>query len=115
MNRILRMGLPGTDHAGLAFMAYTVFNRYGETMPRGVMRVVQRLLSGGQIRRATVLGRALRLGYVVSGGVPDILGATKLLLDGGKPGLILPNDGSAPADDQWRRHLSALRKALKSR
>jgi exopolyphosphatase/guanosine-5'-triphosphate,3'-diphosphate pyrophosphatase len=115
MNRILRMGLPGTDHAGLAFMAYAVFNRYGETMPKGVMRVVQRLLSGGQIRRATVLGRALRLGYVVSGGVPDILGATKLLLDGGKPGLILPNDGSAPADDQWRRHLSALRKALKSR
>jgi exopolyphosphatase/guanosine-5'-triphosphate,3'-diphosphate pyrophosphatase len=115
MNRILRMGLPGTDHAGLAFMAYAVFNRYGETMPKGVMRVVQRLLSGGQIRRATVLGRALRLGYVVSGGVPDILGATQLLLDGGKPGLILPNDGSAPADDQWRRHLSALRKAVKLR
>ncbi|MHA1109397.1 MAG: Ppx/GppA family phosphatase, partial [Alphaproteobacteria bacterium] len=115
MNRILRMGLPGTDHAGLAFMAYTVFNRYGETMPKDVMRVVQRLLSGGQIRRAIVLGRALRLGYVVSGGVPDILGATKLLLDGGKPGLILPNDGSAPADDQWRRHLSALRKAVKPR
>jgi exopolyphosphatase/guanosine-5'-triphosphate,3'-diphosphate pyrophosphatase len=113
MNRILRMGLPGTDHPGLAFMAYAVFNRYGETMPKGAMRVVQRLLSDGQIRRAILLGRALRLGYVVSGGVPEILGATTLLLDGGKPDLVLPNDGSAPADDQWCRHLTALRKAVK--
>jgi exopolyphosphatase/guanosine-5'-triphosphate,3'-diphosphate pyrophosphatase len=103
------------DHPDLRGAESAVFNRYGETMPKGVMRVVQRLLSGGQIRRATVLGRALRLGYVVAGGVPDILGATQLLLDGGKPGLILPNDGSAPADDQWRRHLSALRKAVKLR
>ena len=115
MNRILRMGLPGTDHPGLAFMAYTVFNRYGETMPKGAMRVVQRLLSGRQIRRATLLGRALRMGYVVSGGVPEILEGTTLLLDGGKPDLILPDDGSAPADDQWRSHLSALRKILKSK
>jgi exopolyphosphatase/guanosine-5'-triphosphate,3'-diphosphate pyrophosphatase len=115
MNRILRMGLPGTDHPGLAFMAYTVFNRYGETMPKGAMRVVQRLLSGRQIQRATLLGRALRMGYVVSGGVPEILEKTTLLLDGGKPDLNLPNDGSAPADDQWRSHLSALRKAIKSR
>jgi len=115
MNCILRMGLPGTDHSGLAFLAYAVFNRYGETMPKGAIRVVQRLMCERKIRRATLLGRALRLGYIVSGGVPEILEATELRLDGVKTELILPNDGSAPADDQWRRHLTALRKAVKSR
>lgn len=114
LNRILRAGFPGANHRDLAYLGFAVFNRYGGLSHDSGWSVASRLLGRGGEIRAVVLGRALRLGYTISGGMPEILNRTKLSVSDGKVDLVLPDDGSAPTNDRWRRDLASLRKALKA-
>ncbi len=79
-------GLHAT-HEERAFLAAAVCARY--TSGTGAFADLQRLLSADQIRRARIIGAAVRLGGTLSGGVPGIIDRFSLRARKRKPGLRL--------------------------
>ena len=79
-------GLHAT-HQERAFLAAAVFSRY--TSGAAAFADLQRLLSTDQIRRARIIGAAVRLGETLSGGVPGIIDRFSLRARKSKLGLRL--------------------------
>lgn len=79
-------GLHAT-HQERAFLAAAVFSRY--TSGAAAFADLQRLLSSDEIRRARIIGAAVRLGETLSGGVPGIIDRFSLRARKRKPGLRL--------------------------
>jgi exopolyphosphatase/guanosine-5'-triphosphate,3'-diphosphate pyrophosphatase len=77
--RVLRQPGSGLDHYARAFLALTLAVRY-ESEPDALFLAASRvLLNPEAIRRATILGVALRLAYTLSAGTPDLLAGTALI------------------------------------
>lgn len=88
LNIIAHASFLGVDHPGRAFLALTVFFRHvglweGELSPH-----VRELASSRMIDRARVLGGALRVAYLISAAMPDILPEIPLAVVRGQ--LVLP-------------------------
>lgn len=79
---VLRAPIAGQTHAERAFLATAVFARYTAQAGK-VEAAVGRLLSPERLRRARVLGAALRLGADLSGRSPELLASSSLAIDGG--------------------------------
>jgi exopolyphosphatase / guanosine-5'-triphosphate,3'-diphosphate pyrophosphatase len=109
--RILQYPLVGIDHPGRAFIAYTVFLRYGETPGAKEAMQATALLSDRWRSRAILLGAALRLSYRVSGATRWVLDHSGLRVDGKMLELKLPGDGSVPEGEAVQRRLKALAQA----
>ncbi len=80
--RILRQPGVGMDHPARAFLALAVAVRYEAEPDSSFLLPVLSLLPSEAIGRATILGCALRLAYTLSAGTPDLLAATRLLVNG---------------------------------
>ena len=76
--RILRQPGIGLDHQARAFLALTLALRYEAEADAPFLATALALLPPEAIRRATILGVALRLAYTLSAGTPDLLNATAL-------------------------------------
>ncbi|MEQ9609123.1 MAG: exopolyphosphatase [Kiloniellaceae bacterium] len=111
LQRILQYPLVGIDHPGRAFIAYTVFLRYGESPNAKVTAQATPLLSDRSKTRAVLLGAALRLAYRVSGATRWVLDHSGLSIDGKTLVLRLPTDGSVPDGDAVQRRFKALAQA----
>jgi len=61
------------SHEERVFLALAVYGRYTSRETHGELRTVERLLDGENIRRARILGSAVRLGETLCGGVPGVL------------------------------------------
>ena len=96
LRRILQYPLVGIDHPGRAFIAYTVFLRYGEPPNAKEAMEAAALLSERWRQRAILLGAALRLSYRVSAATRWVLEHSALRVDGKMLELRLPDDGSVP-------------------
>ena len=66
------------DHEERVFLALAVYGRYTSRETHGELRTVERLLDEENIRRARILGSAVRLGETLCGGVPGVLGRFSL-------------------------------------
>lgn len=110
--RILRLPLPAIDHGERAVLAYTAFIRYGGKAGAKEAKAALQLMSARQARRAEVLGLALRLGFIATGGTREILRELSLAPEGERLHLRLPDDGAVVSGDALERHLDALAKAL---
>ena len=76
--RILRQPGSGLDHQARAFLALALAVRY-EAEPDAAFLIAARvLLAAEAVRRATILGMAMRLAYTLSAGTPDLLAGTAL-------------------------------------
>jgi exopolyphosphatase/guanosine-5'-triphosphate,3'-diphosphate pyrophosphatase len=80
--RVLRQPGVGLDHPARAFLALVVALRYEAEPDAPFLPPVLGLLTPEATRRATILGCALRLAYTLSAGTPDLLAATRLLVNG---------------------------------
>jgi exopolyphosphatase/guanosine-5'-triphosphate,3'-diphosphate pyrophosphatase len=76
--RILRQPGTGLDHHARAFLALTLALRYEAEPDAPFLATARALLGADDIRRATILGVALRLAYTLSAGTPDLLAGTRL-------------------------------------
>ncbi len=76
--RLLRLPFIGLDHAERVFLAATIHARYAGDPDDPCLSPAIGLLTPGVRRRARILGRALLLGYRISGGVPEILEGARL-------------------------------------
>ena len=110
--RVLQAQLTGIDHPGRAFLATTIAMRYGASRDALPDTVPTQLLLPAQLRMASAVGVALRLGYLLSGGAPGVLDNVSLTVDGMLLTLTLPTDGSVVLGDAVYRRLEALGRIL---
>jgi exopolyphosphatase/guanosine-5'-triphosphate,3'-diphosphate pyrophosphatase len=111
LRRILQYPLVGIDHPGRAFIAFTVFLRYGESPTSKEAAQAAALLSERWKSRAMLLGAALRLAYRVSAATRWVLDHSSLRVDGKVLELTLPNDGSVPDGEAVQRRFKSLAQA----
>ena len=109
--RILHYPLVGIDHPGRAFLAYTVFLRYGESPDSKQAAEAVSLLSERWRARAVLLGAAQRLAYRVSAATSWVLDHSGLKVDGKVLELKLPDDGSVPDGEAVQRRFKTLAQA----
>lgn len=93
--RILRLPFMGVAHDDRAAIALTVACRYqgGDDIP-ALAQAIQ-LLDEDSVRRARVVGLALRLAHTLSGGAPNLLRQTRLVAE--PPYLVLEVPAANPA------------------
>ena len=101
--RILRQPGVGLDHPARAFLALAVALRY-EPEPEALFLATARaLLDGATLLRATILGAALRLAYLLSAGTPSLLGGAVLQQSPGRLVLMLEGAGVFAGEGVQRR------------
>lgn len=107
-----QMPLLALDHAGRARLAYTLFTRYDGPAGDPDLAPLLTLLSPQERQWAEKLGRALTLGFRLSGAVATILDRAFVVQERNTLVLGLPEDGSMPFGDVVDQRLKALAKAM---
>jgi exopolyphosphatase/guanosine-5'-triphosphate,3'-diphosphate pyrophosphatase len=103
----------GIDHMERAFIALTIYLRYGGKPSDKRVSHIGSLLSKRAIRRAETLGFGLRLAYRISGGNPGLLEQSRLEIKDDQLSLILPGGGAAPMHERVARSFERLCQARK--
>jgi exopolyphosphatase/guanosine-5'-triphosphate,3'-diphosphate pyrophosphatase len=75
---VLRAPGVALDHHARAFLALTLALRYEAEPDMPFLDTARMLLDFASLRRAEILGTALRLAYTLSGGTADLLAGTAL-------------------------------------
>ncbi len=109
--RILRQPGIGLDHHARAFLALTLALRYEAEAESPFLATARALLGPEDIRRATVLGVALRLAYTLSAGTTALLAGTHLRT-GQTLTLELAEGGGVFAGESVTRRLDRLATAM---
>jgi exopolyphosphatase / guanosine-5'-triphosphate,3'-diphosphate pyrophosphatase len=110
--RILRMPFVGIDHQERAFLAASLFVRYGGEMSASCIDGVRPLLTPSWLNLAQRTGLALRLAHTLTGGAALLLERTTLRLTEDRLDLLLPQDVSMLNGEAVQRRLDALAKAF---
>jgi len=113
LHTVLYMPVAGLDHAERAWLAVTVHARYGGN--ENGFDVLRTLLDDDARADARVVGLALRLGYTLSGGVPGLLGRSKIALEGNTLVLSLSAEAAKRYGESVQRRLDALGRSLGKR
>jgi exopolyphosphatase/guanosine-5'-triphosphate,3'-diphosphate pyrophosphatase len=108
--RVFRLPFMGLGHKDRAVLALAMHARYGgdDSLPQAAD--ARSLLSEDEQRRALLIGNALRLGHSLSGGVPGLLPATRLTVEGHRVILTLPSSDPAFTPDLSDRRYDRLAK-----
>lgn len=110
--RVLRQPGVGVDHHQRAFLAMVVALRYEADDDAPFLAMARQLLDPAALRRAAVLGAALRLAFTLSGGTPALLAGTALRRVGGELRLRLVEGTGVFAGESVQRRLDALASAI---
>ena len=113
LNIIAHGGFSGIDHPGRAYLALAVFFRHvGLVMDDELSPRLRELVSTRMLDRARVLGAALRLAYVVSAAMPNVLTKTKLAVERHRLALHLPNSYASLAGERVLNRLRSLARLI---
>jgi exopolyphosphatase/guanosine-5'-triphosphate,3'-diphosphate pyrophosphatase len=110
--RVLRQPGIALDHHARAFLALTLALRYEAEPDMSFLDVARMLLHIGSLRRAEILGTALRLAYTLSGGTAELLACTALARSNGQLILRLQAGTGVFAGESVTRRLERLGEAL---
>jgi exopolyphosphatase/guanosine-5'-triphosphate,3'-diphosphate pyrophosphatase len=110
--RVLRQPGMALDHHERAFLALTVALRYEAEPDALFLDTARMLLDFGSLRRAEILGVALRLAYTLSGGTPELLACTGLARENGQLVLKLEEGSGVFAGESVTRRLERLGEAV---
>ena len=110
--RILRQHGAGLDHHARAFLALVAALRYDAEPGAPFLTPAHVLLDGATVRRAGVLGAALRLAYTLCGGTPALLAGTRLERAGARLVLRLAEGTGVFAGESVERRMEALAATL---
>ena len=111
-NIIAHAGFVGIDHPGRAYLALSVFFRHaglGESEVSPRMLVLAGPRNG---ERARLLGALMRVAYLISAAMPDVLPRTPLKREGRMLVLELPQDLAPLASERLMARLKGLAKLL---
>jgi len=113
LNIIAHGGFSGIDHPGRAYLALAVFFRHvGLVMDDELSPRLRELVSTRMLDRARVLGAALRLAYVVSAAMPNVLPKTTLAVERHRLALHLPGAFASLAGERVLSRLRALARLI---
>jgi exopolyphosphatase/guanosine-5'-triphosphate,3'-diphosphate pyrophosphatase len=110
--RVFRQPGIGLDHHARAFLALAIALRYEVDSNIAFLQPARLLLDEATTSRAEVLGTALRLAYTLSAGTRDLLGGTRLRVQGGRLSLLLRENSGVFAGESVIRRLDRLAQAL---
>jgi exopolyphosphatase/guanosine-5'-triphosphate,3'-diphosphate pyrophosphatase len=106
--RLLHFPFIGIDHAERAFLAATIHARYAGDPDDPCLSPANTLLSSSARRRARILGRALQLGYRISGSVPEILKGAQLRFGSDRVRLEVGKEARVPDSEAVISRLQLL-------
>ena len=110
--RILRMPFAALSHVERAQLALTIYARYAGDISSGQTKAIRALLNDKQAEYVLHLGLALRLAHNLSGGAPELLNPTRLVLDAEKLTLVLPPEEEVMVGESVQNRLESLAAAL---
>jgi exopolyphosphatase/guanosine-5'-triphosphate,3'-diphosphate pyrophosphatase len=113
LNIIAHAGLGGIDHEGRIFLALTVYFRHvGTGRVSGaedeLPSALKGLVSRRTLKRARILGAAIRAAHMLSIGRPGIIDEMPLSYEGGKLVLTLPPSHRDLDGERLRRRFEVL-------
>ncbi len=111
MNLIAHAPFLGIDHAGRAFLALAVAYRH-EGIDSDVSPQIRALISARQLDRARILGAVLRVAYMLSTAMPDVLGQTPMRCSRTHVKLSLPAKLMPLMSDRLQNRLKQLAKLI---
>ncbi len=100
----------GIDHPGRAYLALAVFYRHVGLIDEAVSPRIRELASTRLKERARTLGAVLRVAYLVTASMPDVLPRTRITADGDRLMLDLPADLADLAGERLAKRLVQLAK-----
>lgn len=109
---ILRGPFVGIDHPGRAQVALAIYARYDGDIEAGACRQASAVLDEREVLRARVLGGALRLGHVLTGGTPGIVHDCPLTVEGDALVLRLAPRHAGLDGEVVQRRLGAIGRLL---
>ena len=115
LNVIAQSGLVGTDHPGRMFIALSVYFRHvgsGEQTTDQVSDRLKTALNKRALRRARIVGAAIRAAHMLSIGMPGVIDETPLSFEDGKLVLTLPKSYASLDGERLRRRLESLASLL---
>jgi exopolyphosphatase/guanosine-5'-triphosphate,3'-diphosphate pyrophosphatase len=110
--RVLRLPGIALDHHARAFLALTIALRYDAGPDLPYLDAARMLLDMSTLRRAEILGTALRLAYTLSGGTTELLASTALLPQAARLELRLREGGGVFAGEGITRRMEQLAQAM---
>lgn len=111
--KVLRLPFMGLDHRDRAGLALAVYFRYAsEPVLPAVQQAMDLLEDDERVRRVRAIGAALRLGHTLSGGVPGILGRTRLERGSTLLALGVPADDPLYLSTAFEKRLDRLAQEL---
>ena len=110
--RVLRQPGIALDHYARAFLALTTALRYEAEPDTHYLNAARMLLDMSTLRRAEVLGTALRLAYTLSGGTAALLAGTSLVREPARLVLRLARGSGVFAGEAVTRRLERLAQAV---
>ncbi|HMN36998.1 MAG TPA: Ppx/GppA phosphatase family protein [Hyphomicrobium sp.] len=110
LSTIAHAALGGVDHEGRVFLALSVFFRHevGELSPDSLPERLRALVSKRTLRRARIVGAAVRAAHMLSIGKPGIIGETPLSHENGKLILTIPKVYAGLDGERLRRRFEVL-------
>jgi exopolyphosphatase/guanosine-5'-triphosphate,3'-diphosphate pyrophosphatase len=111
LDKIAHAGMSGIDHAGRIFMGLTIFFRHAGGQSSGTDGLPDNLLSRidrRMLKRARIIGGALRAAHMVSVGMPGIIDQTRLTFAGERLLLTLPKEHAGLDGERLRRRFESL-------
>jgi exopolyphosphatase/guanosine-5'-triphosphate,3'-diphosphate pyrophosphatase len=111
LNLVENVSFTGIDHAGRSFLALAAAYRY-QGLDSDVSPQLRALLSSRLLDKARILAAAMRVAYLLSGAMPDVLPKTPMCCVKAKLILTLPQALADLASDRLFNHLKQLARLI---
>lgn len=105
---VTRANVGGVNHADRVFLGFTLLNRYKASIPNATIARYASLIGEERLAEAAMLGRAMRLGSMLSGSAKEVLENSKLRAVDGTLTLTLRGMACECAGDAVERRFQGL-------
>lgn len=105
---VTRANVAGINHSDRVFLGLALLNRYKAVAPADEVERYGALLPSARAADAAVLGRAMRLGAMLSGSAMGVLEHTSIAREGGRLILVLRGPAREYAGEAVERRLQTL-------
>ena len=112
LSLIAQAPFAGLNHAGRAFLALAVFYRNQGLMPPDDSPALHRLMDEDALKRARIMGAAIRTAHMISAAMPGIVSRTPVFHHKDKLVLELPEKFAALAGERLSRRFGVLAEEL---
>jgi exopolyphosphatase/guanosine-5'-triphosphate,3'-diphosphate pyrophosphatase len=110
--RLVQFPFVGLNHIERVFLAASIHARYAGAADDPAIAPTVELLPRSLRRRALILGRVLRLGYRLSGSVPEILANARLSITAAEVRLEVGHGARVPDSEVVRERLDLVASAV---